>query len=287
MLLDQLQVVASGDKAQVMASQAWRDVFPPLPPLPDTLPARDPSLPDSTPSLDQPAIEAHNLCASFQGVKVLDNIDLILRPGEHIAIRGPNGCGKSTLLNLLSGENHKAYGQDLKLFGRARGSGETLWQVKAHFGVVSNQVQAKYIRGWNALEVVISGFYHSVGLYRSFGVHERQAAMDWLHALQLQHLAMQHFATLSYGQQRMVLLARAMVTYPPILVLDEPCTGLDDYNRQWLLRMVDFIAANSNTQVMFVSHLADEVPTCINREMEFIPRKDGLYQLVARGAKTR
>jgi len=159
LLMDALQIVAAGPRHEIVASRAWRDIFPPPPPLPAALPAPDPARAVFIAEPGQALIEAKQLCANFQGKPVLQNIDFRLEYGEHIAISGPNGCGKSTLLNLVSGENHKAYGQDIKLFGRQRGSGETLWQVKSRFGVVSNAIQARYIRGWNTLEVVISGFY--------------------------------------------------------------------------------------------------------------------------------
>jgi molybdate transport system ATP-binding protein len=285
LLMDQLDIVAAGPRDEIIASRAWRDIFPPPLPLPASLPAPDPARTVFIPEPDQALIEAHNLCASFQGKPVLQNIDFCLGYGEHIAISGPNSCGKSTLLNLVSGENHKAYGQDIKLFGRQRGSGETLWQVKSRFGVVSNAIQARYIRGWNTLEVVISGFYDSIGLYQDYAANERKAALDWLDALQVADTATQRFHTLSYGQQRMALLARAMVTYQPILILDEACTGLDDYNREWVLRMVDHIAAYSNTQLIYVSHLSDEIPSCINRELVFQARDDGSYRLEQVNAK--
>lgn len=280
LVLQDMQIVASGSREQVTTSKAWFSLFPPLPKLPSALPPPNPAHPVYQPDPAVALIAGQQLTATYQGVTVLRGIDLTLNYGEHIAIRGPNGCGKSTLLNMVCGENHKAYGQQLQLFGRQRGSGETLWQIKALFGVVSNQVQAKYVRGWNAQEVVISGFYHSVGLYRDAGASEQKTALAWLQTLGLGHLARQSFSTLSYGQQRLVLLARAMVTYPPILVLDEPCTGLDDYNRDCLLQLVDFIAANSSTHILYVSHLADEVPKCINRELEFRPHGDGLYRLL-------
>ncbi len=279
LLLENLHAVASGPRPWVIATREWSDLFPPLPALPDALPPPAVGYAVYQPHRGLDPIAGHHLTATYQGKTVLRGVDLVLRQGEHLAIRGPNGCGKSTLLNLICGENHKAYGQQLKLYGRLRGSGETLWQVKALFGVVSNQVQAKYVGGWNALEVVISGFYHSVGLYRDAGASEGKTALAWLHALHLDDLANQPFATLSYGQQRLVLVARAMVTRPPILVLDEPCTGLDDYNRDCVLQLLDFIAANSTTQILYVSHLADETPSCINRVLEFRPHRDGLYRL--------
>lgn len=130
--------------------------------------------------------------------------------------------------------------------------------------------------------MVISGLHDSIGLYQDYGAAEQQSARAWLEAFRIGDLADELFHRLSYGQQRIVLLARAMVSHPPVLVLDEPCTGLDDYNREWFLNLVDHIVANSATHILYVSHLRDELPRCINRELEFRPRGDGLYDLQER-----
>lgn len=280
MLLADQAIAASGARHDIEASAAIEQVFPQLPPAPDTLPTPDPARPSFRPPDGVALIEARDLHVSYHGRTVLDGIDLVIRRGQHTAISGPNGCGKSTLLSLISGDSDKAYGQAIDLFGRRRGSGETIWEVKEKFGAVSNQLHQRYQRGWRALEVVISGFYDSIGLYDDYGGCEEQAAREWMAALDITRFARTPYSRLSYGQQRMVLLARAMVKFPPLLILDEPCTGLDDYYKRLFLRTVDQIARQTDTQLLYVTHLPGELPACINQELEFRLQPDGRYRLV-------
>lgn len=277
LLLDDLQLKAQGPIDKIQAT--IETIFPKPTPF-KHLPSADPAFETFQPDTAIPLIELHNFRANYQGKTVLRNIDWTMRYGQHTSISGPNGCGKSTLLNMLCAENHMAYGQDVKLFGQRRGSGESIWDIKRRFGLVSNQLQSRYVRGWNCLEVVISGFFDSVGLYDNYGGLEERSAKGWLNALGIEELAKTGFHKLSFGQQRMVLLARAMVKYPPILLLDEPCTGLDDYNRTLILSAIDHIAAETDSHIIFVSHLASEIPDCINQELVFEPGENGLYKLV-------
>src|SRR5690606_27796601 len=138
---------------------------------------------------------------------------------------------------------------------------------KARFGVVSNELHNRYVRGWRVLDVVVSGFFASVGLYDDSGASEVEAARAWLRTLAVEHLATDYYQELSFGQQRLVLLARAMVKHPAILVLEERCVGLDDYHRGMILGVVDIIAATTGTQIVYVSHERGEVPGCINQRI--------------------
>ncbi|WP_084197784.1 ATP-binding cassette domain-containing protein [Halioglobus japonicus] len=125
------------------------------------------------------------------------------------------------------------------------------------------------------LEVVISGFFDSVGLYDDWGDEQRATATQWLAALGLADYLRESFDALSFGLQRVVLLARAMVKSPAILLLDEPTLGMDGPHRRQLLQAIDHIAANSDTQVIFVSHSVGELPACINQHLVFEPRDNG------------
>ena len=131
------------------------------------------------------------------------------------------------------------------------------------------------------IEVVVSGFFDTVGLYDDWGDKQVEIARRWLEALDLGELAAAPFDTLSFGLQRMVLLARAMVKSPAILILDEPCLGLDAYHTRTILGAVDHIAANSDTQVIYVSHSVGQMPGCINQWLEFIPESSG-FRLTCR-----
>jgi len=264
-VLEQLRIVTQGPLDTVRNSADFERVMRKSMHIPDGLPPPLPQRRAPAAPADQPLIALHNVSAGYQGKPVLENLFWTLQHGQHALISGPNGCGKSTLLSLVNGENHKAYGQDVWLFGLRRGSGETVWDVKARFGVVSNELHNRYSKGWRVLDVVVSGFFDSVGLYDDAGASEQGAARAWLQTFGIGALAGDYYHELSFGEQRLVLLARAMVKYPAILILDEPCVGLDDYYRALILGIVDRIAQTTSTQILFVSHTLGEVPRCINQ----------------------
>lgn len=278
-LMDNLALVEHGRLAGMLAGAefariAHRTVTLPnvLPDaLPDALPVALPDRGLSIPDGDVPMIELRGVNAGYNGQPVLQDFSWRMERGQHTLIEGPNGCGKSTLLSLINGENHKAYGQEVYLFGRRRGSGETVWDVKARFGTVSNELHNKYVKGWKVLDVVVSGFFASVGLYDDSGASEHNAARAWLRTLGVEALAGHYYHELSFGEQRLVLLARAMVKHPTLLILDEPCVGLDDYYRALILGTVDLIAASTATHIIFVSHTQGEVPECINQRLTLAP----------------
>ncbi len=227
----------------------------------------------------KPLIELKEIQASYGERVVFSGFSWKMQRGDHVLIQGPNGCGKSTLLSLLDGDNHKAYGQDVWLFGKRRGSGETVWEIKSYFGIVSNELHNKYQKGWKVLDVVLSGFYDSVGLYENGTAQQVDQAKAWLNCLDLLSVQNRTYEELSFGQQRLILLARAMIKWPRILILDEPCVGLDDMFRQQILSLLDSIALNSATHLIYVSHVADERPACLNRHLKFIANPTGGYSI--------
>lgn len=270
LLMDDLQITGQGDVVSMCSSAEFINFIEKEPLIPLSLPV---AVKSHLSVLDprEPLVELKNVSASYGENRVIEGLSWTMRAKHHTLIEGPNGCGKSTLLSLIDGDNHKAYGQDVFLFGRKRGSGETVWEVKARFGVVSNEIHNKYVKSWRVLDVVVSGFFDSVGLFDDSGASERESALQWLGAFGLQGLETSYFNDISYGQQRLALLARAMVKYPRILILDEPCVGLDDYHRRLLLGIVDRIAALGSVQIIFVSHQHDDVPSCINQRLVFAP----------------
>lgn len=226
---------------------------------------------------DEELIRLENVTASYGDITVLTDVNWLMTARDHVVIEGPNGCGKSTLLSLIDGENHKGYGQQVFLFSRLKGSGETIWETKKHFGVVSNELHNKYSKGWRVLDVVVSGFFDSVGLYDETGAAQIEGARSWIEALGLQQLETHYYHEISFGQQRLVLLARAMVKRPRILILDEPCVGLDDYHRQLILAVLDIIAQCAQTNILYVTHVPDEQPRCINQILRFSKHSAGGY----------
>ncbi len=277
--LDAGCIVATGSRAEVLALPAVRSLMsppvadlgelPPPAPRPYELPARG------------PLIELRDVSVRYGDLQVLRNVNWRFDRDSHCAVSGPNGCGKTTLLSLVTGDNHKAYGQDITLFGIRRGSGESVWDIKQKYGQLDNQLHLNFARGMRVLEVVVSGFFDTIGLFDDWGDTQRETAMHWLAALGLAEHAREGFDALSFGLQRMVLLARAMVKSPIILLLDEPTLGLDGHHRRLILGAIDHIAANCDTRVIFVSHSAGETPACINQHLAFEPRQDG-FEVVCR-----
>jgi molybdate transport system ATP-binding protein len=218
--------------------------------------------PDTT-----PLIQMRNVTVRFGDRTILDRVDWTVRPGEHWAVTGPNGAGKSTLLALVTGDQLQAYANQIVLFGRPRGSGETLWEIKQRIGHLGDVLQARYQRQVTAFDVICSGFFDSVGLYRLCDAAQRRAARQWVERLGLADLAGRPMAQLSFGQQRLVLVARAMVKSPRLLILDEPCNGLDGYHRQRLLEILNRIVRASATQLLYVTHRPDEMPAGITHRL--------------------
>lgn len=268
-LMDELCLVAQGELGPMQLDPRFCALVQRPQRVPKTLPAPAANHQPLPLAPGQTLIELHDVFAAYHGERVLENLSWTMRYGQHTLIEGPNGCGKSTLLSLIDGENHMAYGQEVYLFGKKRGSGESVWDVKARFGVVSNEMHNRYVKGWRVLEVVISGFFSSVGLYDDSGASERSCAMAWLQALNIEGLAKEYYDSISFGQQRLVLLARAMLKHPNILILDEPCVGLDDGHRQMILAVVDLIADSTATHILYVSHTQGEQLGCINQRIHF------------------
>jgi molybdate transport system ATP-binding protein len=198
-----------------------------------------------------------------------------VRRGENWFVQGPNGSGKTTLLSLVCGDHPQAYANDIRLFGVPRGSGESIWDIKRRIGLLSTEFQIAYRREASGLEVVVSGFHDSIGLYERTSPAEEASARELLGLLGLEELAKLDFGALSGGQQRLVLLARAMVKRPELLVLDEPCQGLDPANRGLVLAMIDRIVAGTTADLIYVSHHRDELPRCLTHLLELPAGRSG------------
>ncbi len=275
---DELRIVEQGLLGEIATGGGFARIVHRLPAMPDSLPPAPEGRRANSQSTE-PLIRLENVTASYGEFAVLRDIRWTMTADHHVLIEGPNGCGKSTLLSLIDGENHKGYGQDVFLFGKRKGSGETVWDIKARFGIVSNELHNRYIKGWHVLDVVVSGFFDSVGLYDDSGAGERELAKQWLNTLGIEDLQQHYYHEISFGQQRMVLLARAMVKHPEILILDEPCVGLDDYHRRLILQTLDLIANKTDTNIIYVSHVQDEKPDCINQKLSFVESEAGGFTL--------
>ena len=209
-----------------------------------------------TPRLDsqQPLVRLNGISIKYGDFTLLDKLDWCIEANQHWQLSGPNGSGKTALLSLITGDHPQCYVNDIVVFGYQRGNGESIWQIKQFIGYVSTALQWEYRVGTSLRNVIISGFYDSIGLYSKCTDKQRQIADQWLALLGMSDRADQPFNKLSYGDQRLLLIARAMVKHPPLLILDEPCLGLDDMNRQLVLALIEKICAGSETSVIYVNH---------------------------------
>ena len=195
---------------------------------------------------------------NYNGNIVFEDLDWCINPGEHWQLTGPNGSGKTCLLTLITGDHPQCYNNDILVFGYQRGQGESIWDIKQHIGYVSTELQWEYRVSINLLNVIISGFYDSIGLYNKSTDVQQKIAGQWLQLLGMEDRAGRPFNQLSYGDQRLLLIARAMVKHPHMLILDEPCLGLDDMNRRLVLALVEKIVDGSETTVLYVNHHAED-----------------------------
>jgi molybdate transport system ATP-binding protein len=211
----------------------------------------------------EPIIEFRQVSVRYGETLALRSLDWTMRRGENWAILGPNGSGKTTLISLVYADNLQAYANDIRLFGKKRGSGESIWEIKQRIGLVSPHLQAGYRLDLRVFDVVVSGFFDSTGLYRRPTEQQQAAAAEWIERLGIADLRDRIFSQLSYGERRLVIIVRALVKNPELLALDEPCQGLDPANRRRVLSMVDCIAFDTPTQILYVTHRRDEMPRCI------------------------
>ena len=202
-------------------------------------------------------VELHSVSVKYGNKQVLSDINWTIRKGEFWQLTGPNGAGKSTLISMITGDNPKAYGQNMILFGRKKGTGETIWDIKRQIGYFTPIMIQQFSRSESVENMIISGLNDSVGLYTVPSDLQKDIAKSWLQMLG-PSFRNKNFQQLSLGQQRMVMVARAMVKHPPLLILDEPTIELDDENSRLFIDMVKAIAAEKQMAIMYVSHRAEE-----------------------------
>jgi molybdate transport system ATP-binding protein len=213
--------------------------------------------------LGHPIIELRRVNIVGHGKVILCDITWTLRQGECWLILGPNGAGKTTLLNLIQGDHPQAYSQSIRWFGRDTDSTQALWRARQRLGWMSPELHQHYPPAWPVIDVVLSGLANSLGLHEHCSRRQRAAAWQVLRDFGLAPVARRHFGDLTFGEQRLVLLARAVAKRPDLLILDEACQGLDSEQRSTFLAAVDRAVAQAGASLMFVTHRAQEVPRCI------------------------
>ncbi|WP_303919340.1 ATP-binding cassette domain-containing protein [Treponema berlinense] len=218
----------------------------------------------------------------WDGRQVLKDFSWTVLPGQHWFIRGPNGSGKTTLLELITGDNKQVYCNDVWLFGHKRGTGESIWDIKKNLGIVSYRLHVEYrMVGGTCLEdVIISGFRDSIGLYEQKTDMEISAAKKWLKLAGFEGREQESFGSLSYGEQRAVLIMRAAVKSPKLLILDEPCHGLDEQYRQKILDLLETVALSGTTTLLHVTHDPTEVLEAEKHILELCPGEEPMYRII-------
>ena len=276
------KVLFQGRREDVLTPSQMEPLYPSSIAQPFALPNGNDDSGQGDPVDSDVLISMEDVRVKYGDTTILDGLSWMMKTGENWVILGPNGCGKTTLLNLVTADNPQAYANKIYLFGRRRGSGESIWDIKRRIGFVSSEFQVRYRKPITAFEVVLSGFFDSVGLYRDFTRGQKQIAEQWLEVLGIADKSDRVFNQLSHGEQRMMLLARSLVKMPPLLILDEPCQGLDRANRARILDAIDVIGGHSDTNILYVTHYSDEIPACMTRMLLFEEQPDGGYAVMQR-----
>ncbi len=229
-------------------------------------------------------IKLEDVNVGWDDHKVLVNLNWEVLKGVHWLIRGPNGSGKTTLLELITGDNMQVFREKVSIFGKRRGSGETIWDIKKRLGIVSYRLHVEYrmVGSTTLINTIISGFHDSIGLYEPPTDFECAVAKQWLKLAGFAGRENEMFGSLSYGEQRAILILRAAVKTPKVLILDEPCHGLDESFRDKILDLLETIGSTGTTTLLHVTHDPAEVLECEKNILEFHPGEDPMYRLIAK-----
>jgi molybdate transport system ATP-binding protein len=204
--------------------------------------------------------------------QVLESVNWQVNAGEKWAILGPNGSGKSTLISLLTADNPQRFANDIYLFGQKIGTGESIWDIRKRMGFVSPELQLYFPRHYSAWAVVASGLFDAGGLYRELKPEQEKQTLEVMDLLKIADLRTRKMYELSNGQQRLALLARALIKNPPVLILDEPCQGLDEMGINFFRDLVQELCADTPRTLIYTTHYPAEIPACVDR---FLTWKDG------------
>lgn len=226
------------------------------------------------PPIPQPVIQFSHVTIRYGERTILKDLNWVVLRGEHWSLSGQNGSGKSTLLSLVCADNPQSYACDISLFGHKRGSGESIWDIKKHIGYVSPEMHRSYKQNIPAIQIVASGLKDTIGLYFRPTQQEKDLCVEWMNVFGIKHLADRKFLEMSSGEQRLVLLARAFVKSPDLLILDEPLHGLDLCNRNLVKAIIDrYMFDDPDRTLIYVTHYKEELPNCIDNSL-FLHRND-------------
>lgn len=204
---------------------------------------------------------------------ILKDLNWTVLRGEKWTLLGPNGAGKSTLLSLICADNPQSYANDIRLFNRKRGTGESIWDIKKHIGYVSPEMHSYYLKNVPCKDIVGSGLFDTIGLYRRCNTEQLASCDKWMKIFGIEHLSNKSFLAISSGEQRLCLLARAFVKNPALLILDEPLHGLDVSNKQKAKEIIENFCDDPDKTLIYVTHYIHEIPNCINNQFLLVKNK--------------
>lgn len=213
-------------------------------------------------------IRLENLSIKYGEKLILKSLNWEVRSGERWLLKGANGTGKSTLISLLIGENPQAYSQNLWLFGRKRGTGESIWDVKRPTGFVAPELSRFFPANQTCLKVILSGLFDTMGLFKKVTEEQENLAKSWMKLFHLEAVANILINRLSLENQRWTLLARALIKQPKLLILDEASQGMDEFQRRLFKDTIQQICEQSAITLIYVSHYAEDVPKAVGKVME-------------------
>ena len=268
-----------GKKEEIINSPTMKMFFDPVITMPEELPGQQ-RINSVNTDENENVISLQNTSVNYGERKILEDFTWNVKQNQNWLITGPNGCGKTTLLSLVTGDHSQSFNNGVTLFGIKRGSGETIWDIKKNIGIVSSALQRDYKVSVSVIDMVISGFYDSIGIYSNYLQEEYNEAYKWLEIVGMQHIKDESIKTLSYGEQRLLLIIRAMVKHPPILILDEPCLGLDPINRTLILKLINYLASKTVTQIFYITHHQEDKIDCITNRLTFVEKEDELFDIV-------
>lgn len=213
------------------------------------------------------AVRMEEVTIRYGDKRILDGISWAVKTGECWSVSGHNGAGKSTLLSLINGDNPQAFSQKIWLFDKRKGTGESIWDIKRNIGYISPELHHYFESGAETLEIVASGLFDTMGLFRKLHPDHEWLAMQWMEVLGVHPLARKPFSRLSDSEQRRVLLARALVKHPPMLILDEPCQGMDPYETDAFKALVNEVCTRFAKTLIYVSHVEKDIPPCVTHKL--------------------
>lgn len=218
---------------------------------------------DNTNYTSDEVVKLNKVSIRYDNRTILKELDWTVMRGQKWALSGENGAGKSTLLSLVCADNPQSYACDISLFGRKRGTGESIWEIKKHIGYVSPEMHRAYLKNLPAIEIVASGLHDSIGLYKRPKEEQMAVCEWWMDIFGIAALKDTPFLQLSSGEQRLALLARAFVKDPELLILDEPLHGLDTYNRRRVKKVIEAFCSRRDKTMIMVTHYENELPGTI------------------------